>query len=160
MKSTQKLDLTDTKFIEDPNPHKNPDVIDVTNLDDEEEHYSKEQDELNENKNATFSHKKYKKNSEKDSAFKPMKWAYRSWLLERGIFIEDSASINHMTIDPTGLYNLQKISGSVMNGNGQNIKCTQKGLLDAMHIQNDGSTTRDTQVSNWYHKCIMIFLVP
>ena len=49
-----------------------------------------------------------------------------------------------MTSDPTGLYNLPKSSGSVMIGNGQNIKCTHKGLLYVVCIQNDGSTARDT----------------
>ena len=49
--------------------------------------------------------------------------------LEKGIFIGDSAATSHMTSDVTGLYNLQKIS-SVMIGNGQNIRCTQKGMLD------------------------------
>ena len=39
-----------------------------------------------------------------------------------GIFIGDSAATTHMTSDMTELYNLQKISGSVMIGNGQNIK--------------------------------------
>ena len=31
-----------------------------------------------------------------------------------------------------------------MIGNGQNIKCTQKGLLDVICVQNDGSTARET----------------
>ena len=41
--------------------------------------------------------------------------------LEKGIFIGDSATASHMTSDMTHLYNLQKRSGSVMIGNGQNI---------------------------------------
>ena len=49
--------------------------------------------------------------------------------LEKGIFIGDHAATSLMTNDMTGLYNLQKISGSGMIGNGQNIKCTHKGLL-------------------------------
>ena len=63
--------------------------------------------------------------------------------LENGIFIGDSAATSHMTSDMTRLYNLQKISGSVMIGNGQNIRCTHKGLLDVICIQNDGSTAKD-----------------
>ena len=43
----------------------------------------------------------------------------------------------------TGFYNLQKISGSVMIENGQNIRCTHKGLLDVICIQKDGSTAKD-----------------
>ena len=31
-----------------------------------------------------------------------------------------------------------------MIGNGHNIKCTHKGLLDVICIENDGSTARDT----------------
>ena len=42
--------------------------------------------------------------------------------LEKGIFIEDSAATSHMTSDMTRLYDLQKISRSVMIGNGQNIR--------------------------------------
>ena len=64
--------------------------------------------------------------------------------LEKGIFIGDSAATSHMTSDMTGLHNLQKISGSVMMGNGQNIDCTHKGLLDVICIQKDGSTAKDT----------------
>ena len=80
---------------------------------------------------------------------KPRELAYRmnemqvqKW--EKGIFIGDSAATNHMMSDMTGLYNLQKISGSVMIGNGQNFRCTHKGLLDVICIQNDGSTAKDT----------------
>ena len=58
--------------------------------------------------------------------------------LEKGFFIGDAAATSHMTSDPTGLYNLQKISGSVISGNGQNIKCTPTGLFDVICIQNDG----------------------
>ena len=64
--------------------------------------------------------------------------------LEKGIFIGDSAATSHMTSDLTGLYNLKKISSSVMIGNGQNIRCTHKGLLDVICIQRDGSTAKDT----------------
>ena len=64
-----------------------------------------------------------------------------------------------MTSDPAGLYNLQKISLSVMIGNGLNIKCTHKGLLNAICVQNDGSAARDTweiklvphEKLNWCH---------
>ena len=63
--------------------------------------------------------------------------------LEKGIIIGDSAAASHMTSDMTELYNLQKISGSVMIGNEQNIRCTHKGLLDVICIQRDGLTTRD-----------------
>ena len=31
-----------------------------------------------------------------------------------------------------------------MIGNGQNIKCTHKGLLDDIYVQNNGNTVRDT----------------
>ena len=31
-----------------------------------------------------------------------------------------------------------------MIGNGQNIKCTHKGLLDVIFIKRDGSTAKDT----------------
>ena len=55
-----------------------------------------------------------------------------------------------MTSDPTGLYNLQKLSCSVMIRNRQNIKCTHKGLLDVLCIQNDGSSARDT----WENKLV------
>ena len=64
--------------------------------------------------------------------------------LEKGIFIGDSALTSHMTSDMTGLSNLQKISGSVMIGNGQNIRCSDKGLLDVICIQRNGSTAKDT----------------
>ena len=36
------------------------------------------------------------------------------------------------------------MSGSVVIGNGQNIKYTHKGLLDVICIQKDGSTAKDT----------------
>ena len=71
-----------------------------------------------------------------------MKCTYKK--LEKRIFIGDSAVTSHMTSDMTGLYNLQKISGSVMIGNGQNTRCTHKGLLDVICIQKDGSTAKDT----------------
>ena len=64
--------------------------------------------------------------------------------LEKGIFIGDSEATSHMTSDMTGLYNLKKISGSVTIGNGQNIRCTNKGLLDVICIQKDGSFAKDT----------------
>ena len=64
--------------------------------------------------------------------------------LGKGIFIGDSAATSHMTSDMTGLYNLQKISGSVMIGNGQNIRCTHKGMLDVICIQENGSIAKDT----------------
>ena len=64
--------------------------------------------------------------------------------LEKRIFIGDSAATSHLTSEPTGLYNLQEISGLVMIGNGQNIKCTHKELLDVICVKNDGSTARDT----------------
>ena len=63
--------------------------------------------------------------------------------LEKVIFIGDSAATSHMTSDMTGCYNLQKISGSVMIENGQNIRCTHEGLLDVICIQKDGSTAKD-----------------
>ena len=64
--------------------------------------------------------------------------------LEKGIFIGDSGPTSHMTSDMTGLYNLKKVSGSVMIGNGQNMRCTHKGLLDVICIQKDGSIAKDT----------------
>ena len=64
--------------------------------------------------------------------------------LEKGIFIGDSAATSHMTSDMTGLYNLLKISGSVMKGNRKNIRCTHRGLLDVICIQRDGSSSKDT----------------
>ena len=68
---------------------------------------------------------------------KPRELAYRMnemqvQKLEKGIVIGDSS---HMISDMTGLYNPQKISGSVMIGNGQNIRCTHKGLLDVICVQ-------------------------
>ena len=63
--------------------------------------------------------------------------------LEKEIFIGDSSATIHMISDMTGLYNLQKISSSVVIGNGQNIRCTHKGLLDVICVQRDGSTTKD-----------------
>ena len=73
------------------------------------------------------------------SGQKPKELAYRVnemqvQKLEKGIFIGDSAATSHMTSDMTGLYNLQKISGSVMIGNGQNIRYTHKGLLDVICV--------------------------
>ena len=49
-----------------------------------------------------------------------------------------------MTSVMTRLYYIQKISSSVMIGNGQNMRCTKKGLLDVIYIQRDGSTAKDT----------------
>ena len=46
--------------------------------------------------------------------------------LEKGTFIGDSPATSHMTSDMTELYNLQKISGSVMIGKRQNIKMHPK----------------------------------
>ena len=89
--------------------------------------------------------------SEEECATKqrPKELAYRMnemhvQKLEKGIFIGDSAATSHMTNDMTGSYNLQKISGSVMIGNGENIRCTHKGLLDVICFQKDGSTAKDT----------------
>ena len=73
--------------------------------------------------------------------FKPMKWVYTSW---KNDFTGDSATTSHMTSDPTGSYHLQKNLGSVMIGNGQNFRCTHKGLLDAICVQNDRCTARET----------------
>ena len=64
--------------------------------------------------------------------------------LEKGIFIGDSAAPSHMTSDMTGLYNLQKMSGSIVIENGQTIKCTHNGFLDVICIQKDRSTAKDT----------------
>ena len=64
--------------------------------------------------------------------------------LEEGNFIGDFAATSHMTSDMTGLYNLQKISSSVMIGNGQNIRCTHKGMLAVICVQRHGSTAKDT----------------
>ena len=58
--------------------------------------------------------------------------------LEKGIFLGDSAATSHMSSDMTGLYNLQKISSSVMIRNGQNMRCSHKGLLDVICVQRDG----------------------
>ena len=44
----------------------------------------------------------------------------------------------------TGLYNLQKISGSVMIGNVQNINCTYMGLIDVICVQRNGSMAKET----------------
>ena len=64
--------------------------------------------------------------------------------LEKGIFIGDSAASSHMASDMAGLYNLQKISGSVVIGNGQNTRCTYKGLFDVIHVQRNRSMAKDT----------------
>ena len=64
--------------------------------------------------------------------------------LEKGVLIGDSAATSHMTSDMTELYNLQKISRSVMIGNGQDIRCTYKGLIDVICIQRNGSMAKDT----------------
>ena len=61
-------DLMDIKIIEDPNPPKESDTIDLTNLDDEKEHNSGEQDKPKTNKKGTCGHKSTRKNEE-DSAF-------------------------------------------------------------------------------------------
>ena len=66
------------------------------------------------------------------------------YIMEKGILFGDSVATSQMTSNPTGLYNLQKISRSVMIGNEQNIKCTHKRLLDVICIQNDGRTASDT----------------
>ena len=63
--------------------------------------------------------------------------------LENSIFIGDSAATSHMTSDMTGLYNLQKISRSVMIVNGDNISCSDKELLDVVCLQKNGSTAKD-----------------
>ena len=80
---------------------------------------------------------------------KPRELAYRMnqmqvQNLEKAIFIGDSAATSHMKSDMIGLYSLQKISGSVMLGNGQNIRCTHQELLDVICIQKNGSTVKDT----------------
>ena len=62
-----------------------------------------------------------------------------------GIFIGDSATTSHMTRDTTRLYNLQKISSSVLIGNGQNIRCNLEGLLDVICVKRDGSNAKDTR---------------
>ena len=49
-----------------------------------------------------------------------------------------------MPCDITGLYNLQKISRSVMIGTGQDIKFTYKALLDVICIQWNGSMAKET----------------
>ena len=69
--------------------------------------------------------------------------------LEKGIFIGDSAATSDMTSDMTGLYNHQKISGSVIIGNEQNIRCSHKGLLDVICIQKGGSIAKDTCWGNY-----------
>ena len=48
-----------------------------------------------------------------------------------------------MTSDMTGIYNLQKISGSVLIGNGQTLG-THKGLQDMVCIQRNGSIAKDS----------------
>ena len=55
--SCTESDLTDVKIIEDLNPPKEPDIIDLTNLDDKKEFDSGELEKLNKNKKATFTHK-------------------------------------------------------------------------------------------------------
>ena len=77
--------------------------------------------------------------------------------LEKGIFIGDSATTSHMTSHMSGLYNLQKISSSVMIENGQNIRCTHNGLLDVICIQRDGLTAKDNGKYKWFHNYIMTF---
>ena len=49
------------EIIQNLNPWKEPDIIDLTNLVDENEQNSGEQDKPNNNKKDAFSHKKYKK---------------------------------------------------------------------------------------------------
>ena len=75
--------------------------------------------------------------------------------LKTGIFIGDSAVTSHMTNDMTGLYNLQKTSDCVTIGNGQDISCTYKGLLDMICVQMNGSMAKDT----WEIK-VVIYSVP
>ena len=55
--SCTESDLTDVKIIEDLNPPIEPDIIDLTNLDDKKECDSGELEKLNKNKKATFTHK-------------------------------------------------------------------------------------------------------
>ena len=57
------------KIVEDPNAPKEPDIIDLTSLDDEKEYAFGKQDELDKNKKAIYRHKKTRSNDEKDSAF-------------------------------------------------------------------------------------------
>ena len=80
---------------------------------------------------------------------KHMKQGYKTG---KGIFIGDSAATSHMTSDPTRLYNVEEISGSVIIGNGQNIRCTHEGLFDVVCIQITGSTARDT----WEIKLVLL----
>ena len=71
--------------------------------------------------------------------------------LEKGIFIGDSAATSHMTSDMTGLYNLQKISSSVMIGNGQNMRCTRKGLLDVIVSREMDQQPKTHGKLKWFH---------
>ena len=69
----------EVEIIEDLNPHKDPDIIDLRNLDEEKEHNSEEQDKPNENKKPTFLTRSSRKIVKKIQLFKPMKWAYTRW---------------------------------------------------------------------------------
>ena len=131
-------ELSDVEIIENPKQLEEPGIIDLTNLDGGIEHDSGEQDKPKKK----ISHLENKKKSENDSAFQNHEMGI--YIMEKGILIGDSVATSQMTSNPTGLYNLQKISRSVMIGNEQNIKCTHKRLLDVICIQNDGRTASDT----------------
>ena len=60
-------DLTEIEIIEDLNPQKEPDIIDLTHLDDENEQNSGIQVKPNKNLKDGCSHKKYKKYIKHDS---------------------------------------------------------------------------------------------
>ena len=92
-------DLTEVEIVEDPNPQKEPDVIDITNLDDENEKNSAKQDKCDENEKMFFSHKRHKNTMADDSAFQTHETGMRKQ--EKGIFIGDSAASSHMSSDPT-----------------------------------------------------------
>jgi Zinc knuckle len=60
------------------------------------------------------------------------------------MWIEDSGATSHMTNDPTYMYNLSEVEGSVTIGNGSTIPIKSRGDLDITIIQKDGTRLKCT----------------
>ena len=87
-------------------------------------------------------HKTSRKNDKFDKALVTKEMTLSN--IGKDIFIGDSAATSHMTNNKTGVYNLTRIRGSVMIGNGESISCTHKGKLDVICKHRDGSMARET----------------
>ena len=118
---------------------KNSKEEDYTNMDEKKE--GKRADLLNKKK-PRYHHHIPRKKGENEKALVIKEMALSS--LGKNIFIGDSAATSHMTSNKLGVYNLVPINGSVMIGNGKRIICTQKGKLDVICKDKDGSIARET----------------